>query len=188
MGKNKSILTVTLSSLSDINKTYEDTIAAMEYKYSVDKNALYVKDFFGLDPKTIKEEYVTLATEIGREFSLTLMASIEAVLRRDFIVRCHKRNKRSDVLTKTFNEQFNPAKPIFKYDFSDFILKSWKKYLEDRTAKDVVNRMNELLQYRHWLAHGRYWELPQNLSNIDYLTIYHICVQFMAVVSPKLCV
>ncbi|MGX5188164.1 hypothetical protein ACWKT5_37085 [Streptomyces avermitilis] len=52
------------------------------------------------------------------------------------------------------------------------ILENWKAYRHDRKA--VFSALLSALNYRHWMAHGRYWK-PRLDRKYDFNTVYTAC-------------
>lgn len=93
--------------------------------------------------------------ELEQQVVLLLTASAEAAVRTDFLLRVKRRGK--DHVSKRFTalEQQRKArgKPGVKLEL---ILDAWKREVPP-TAGQAIDRLQKLLVYRHWLAHGRWW-------------------------------
>jgi hypothetical protein len=88
--------------------------------------------------------------ELDRSTSFTILAAIEAHIRVDFLQRCY--NKDKDDLSRKFRALYK--KKGSKVSLSEDILELWKDFASDRS---VVSDLKSALNFRHWLAHGRYW-------------------------------
>jgi hypothetical protein len=84
---------------------------------------------------------------------LALLASAEALLRVDFKVRLERRIKEPRDVRQRFKEL--EASDGDRVRLED-ILHVWK---EKVGHPDRFAAFFEYLRVRHWLAHGRYWEL-----------------------------
>ena len=105
--------------------------------------------FLGL---TLIEYEVALSEmrdELEDHVTLSLVASFEACFRTDFEQRCRKRLR--DAASREFR---NLARTHgVRVRFED-ILDVWKRYVG---SPQTFGTLSQLLGYRHWLAHGRYW-------------------------------
>lgn len=170
-------------SLFEVDRVYREVISSIDCKYSKYINKNFAATFFGYSEEEVHRQYIDLTNEVSNEFCLAMFASVESKLRTDFIIRCQL--KKEDSLSKFYRSSYNPAKRMYTYNLSEVIFKGWKNYLPTKDSI-LVDRMTELFQYRNWLAHGRYWNLPINLLNIDYKTVYYDCSLFLSVISSKL--
>lgn len=167
-------------SLDEINQTYDNVLSAIDIKYSEDKNIEYTKCFFGYTIDEINKERESVCKEIEKEIILTLFASVEAILRADFINRCQL--KRKDKLSMFYRKGYNASRRIYTYSLSEIVLKGWKEYLP--IHENLINQVNESYKYRNWLAHGRYWQLEKSFSKYDYYTLYALLKAFIAAIEP----
>jgi len=102
---------------------------------------------------------------------LTLTAAAEARIRLD-AVRRMETNK--DDLARRLsllraNARMERLIPLYK----DGIVDAWKTYIESLTdllrvdrarLLTSIGRFKNLLAIRHWVAHGRYWELQRGIE------------------------
>ena len=83
-----------------------------------------------------------------------LISATEGLLRKDFHSKTNQKDK-SDI-GRAFREiakEKDPKDIRLKED----IIEHWKVHMPSK--KDAFGNYNGLLIYRHWLAHGRYWNL-----------------------------
>lgn len=169
-------------SLDEVHQTYLKVKSSIETKYSKEKNAEYIKCFLGKTLTEVNAERDALLNEIGIESSLILFASVEAILRTDFINRCQLKKK--DKLAIFYRSGYNSKKRIYSYGLSDVVFKGWKLFLPK--DENLIKQVNDAFQYRNWLAHGRYWELNLSLSRYDYYTVYDLLNLFLIRIEPYL--
>jgi hypothetical protein len=154
-------------SLEDIEEYYVDSQNALNYYYEP-SNADRIPKFFGYTKKEIDNELKLRKESLDRMCSLEILAMIEAKFRIDYLVRSQKKKK--DNLSKKFREIYKAKKN--KASLTDDIIPAWKgKYPQHKTRLD---NLGKALDYRNWLAHGRYW-MPKkspHISKYDYLIIY----------------
>ena len=127
-------------------ENYYNSIEKSLRSFYVDKN-----DYFtGYTLSELQDELENRLKELYNSTALTMLAAIEAHIRVDFLQRCYKRDR--DKLSRAFRDLYK------KYGSNipslNEILKLWKKSIS-RPA--VVSELRSAFNFRHWLAHGRYW-------------------------------
>lgn len=100
--------------------------------------------------------------------SLGLLSSAEAALRMDYLSRVYE--KRKDYLSRDFRDLYRVKERKVLLD--DDILEFWKKHYPQ--YKQAISDYMAALKYRHWLAHGRYWNPKFGRKSYDVFTIYEI--------------
>ena len=107
---------------------------------------------------------------IDSMYIFEIIACCEAYFRYEYMHRCECKLK--DSLSKELRKLYR--RKAEKAHFGDDIVKVWKDYLD--CGNNEVNQFLEIIRYRDWLAHGRYWLLKGDLENkFDYQSIYTIC-------------
>jgi hypothetical protein len=106
--------------------------------------------FTGYTPDELINELDSRIEELDRCTTLTAIAAIEAHVRVDFLQRCYFKNK--DDLSRKFRALHQTKGP--NVSLPDDILTLWKDYI---CSKSLISDLRSVLNYRHWLAHGRYW-------------------------------
>jgi hypothetical protein len=117
--------------------------------------------------------------EIERYACFDLISSIEAMFRIDFFHRCE--NKLRDDLSKDFRKIYKKHEKNIK--LREHIFDTWIKYSSNNY---LFNELNNIFQYRNWIAHGGYWLLKTNTQKYDFLYLYSIASQISS--SLNLCV
>jgi hypothetical protein len=157
-------------SLEDIEEYYVDSESALNcyFEPSGAGRIIPAARFIGYTKEEISNELKSRKESLDRMCSLEILAAIEAKFRIDYLVRSQKKKK--DDLSKAFREIYRTKKN--KASLTDDIIQTWKsKYPQHKTRWD---NLGKALDYRNWLAHGRYW-MPKkspHISKYDYLTIY----------------
>ncbi|OEF69202.1 hypothetical protein [Vibrio tasmaniensis] len=155
------------SNLEDIEEYYFDSDQALqEYFLS---SAVPAK-FIGYSLNMLQDELKARAKSLDRMCSLEILATLEARFRVDYLVRCQK--KRRDVFSKKLRAIYR--KKENQASLVDDIISTWRKEHPEHKAR--LDNLQGALDYRNWLAHGRYW-LPKkmpNLSKYDYLFLYSL--------------
>ncbi len=143
---------------SDVYDDWQRTVEALK---QVPQNALL--DIKGRLPAWAQnlsfQELNQLTDNIVREtdlhYALGLIASIEGVFNdqiKSFVSRKSK-DKFAKRLRQKFKKQIESKKQI---RFDD-ILDTWKD--NDPRTKVKISELKKYLEYRHWLAHGRHWDI-----------------------------
>jgi len=147
----------------------------MDYKLSVERAIFYYYDnaecfeeFALYKPNEIKEEKKKRLQELELQTTLWLLTALEAWIRLDFEIRV--RGKYKDPLSREFREFYREQEEQAKKKR----LKEVKIRLEDIldiwrvvSGEKVFSRIKELMNYRHWLAHGRYWYFKKRRFSFD---------------------
>jgi len=156
-------------SLEDIEEYYVDSESALNYYYALsDATGIISAKFIGYTKEEIESELKSHKKSLDRMCSLEILATIEARLRIDYLVRSEKRKK--DDLSKEFRKIY--PKKENKASLTDDIIKTWKSIHPQHKTR--LDKLGQALDYRNWLAHGRYWK-PKKSPHIlkyDYSEIY----------------
>jgi len=113
-----------------------------------------------------------------------MIAAVEAILRSDSILRYELKLK--DSFSIRIRHQNPSIKNINKIKFST-ILSAWRS--EDRKYKDITDKLERAFKYRHWVAHGRYWDyFSSNTQNTKYDIgdIEFITMTFLTTIGNKI--
>jgi hypothetical protein len=111
-----------------------------------------------------------LREELDHQVVLMLTASFEAVFQTDLQNRI-KRRKR-DSASKALRTWWKSA-PRRREKWIDLgsLLDVWKRTVGHG---QVIGKMKSLLLFRHWLAHGRYWNDKSGLRDVDPFSAWEI--------------
>ena len=125
-------------------------------------------------PEEIFAYFDSVREEVDLSTAFVIIASAEARLRLDAKSRAkYTNNPLSTHLNKLYQKVDQDWKVPFK---DDGILDAWKYYLnfhsqlpdtDKRQAVSLLGDLKSTLAIRHWIAHGRYWDL--NLSIKSFL-------------------
>jgi hypothetical protein len=97
--------------------------------------------------------------------ALTILSALEAAFRIDYLQRCYLRQK--DPLSRAFRDLHRRKQTRVRLETEIFDI--WKEYT-DVEAK-LISDLRGAFNFRHWLAHGRYWE-PKLGRKYDFVTVY----------------
>ena len=113
----------------------------------------------------VKDELEMRLAEHERTTIFAILAALEAAFRIDYLQRSYKKKK--DSLSRGFRDLHR--KKGSRASLEDEILDEWKKY--SSVSGKVIGDLKGAFKYRHWLAHGRYWE-PKLGQKYDYYSVY----------------
>jgi hypothetical protein len=134
--------------------------------------------FFGMTPRECDEALAELRKELDHQVVLMLTASFEAVFQTDLRDRI-KRRKR-DYASKALRNWWKSARRRReKWVDLGSLLDVWKKAVGHG---QVIGRMKSLLLFRHWLAHGRYWNDKSGLRDVGPFGAWEIGKAVFAVI------
>ncbi len=164
--------------LANIAAHYTDVEAALRH-YFADPLAQGNR-FAGYTPDKVYEELEQRLEEEDRGSVLSILATLEAAFRIsrksfcaqkllreiDYLQRVYKRKK--DVLSKEFRALYKTKGTRISLDD---IFSAWTKH--SNAPKRLISDLRGAFNYRHWLAHGRYWN-PKLGQRYDYDSIYRL--------------
>lgn len=106
----------------------------------------------GLSTEELKALFSDYRAELDAAAALALMASTEAALRADYQNRISRKLK--DPVSREFRNLRKSRKNRIRLD--EDILGVWAD--RGRARRSAVAEFRGVLNYRDWLAHGRYWK------------------------------
>ncbi|MBO9483106.1 hypothetical protein [Salinisphaera sp. G21_0] len=171
--KGKVSFSFSHSTIDEIGKYYEDCESGLEAFYLT----LCPEDrFIGYSKSELEKELKEKKAILDRTCSLELLAALEARFRIDYLIRCQ--NKHKDVLSRKFREIHQQK--ANRASLTDDILTAWRSLFPEHKTR--LDDFQKAIDYRNWLAHGRYW-LPKrtpHINSADYLTIYLLTDNILA--------
>jgi hypothetical protein len=132
--------------------------------------------FLGYSFVEFKELLLGRIEETDLRSSLATLAAVEAALRVDYLLRVTQRGK--DPLSRAFRAIYK--KKGESAQFEQDILDLWTTHHPG--LKKLVGELRSALHFRHWLAHGRYWERPV-YGRFDYVSLYTLA-ELMLITFP----
>ena len=166
MPKRVSSLSGQNLSLSDINAYYVDSQRALK-AYFRPQSFDFNSRFANYTSSEIEVELQTRLEELDRLVSLSILSALEASFRLDYLTRCSQRKK--DDLSRKMREIYQ--KKGSSASLEKDILRVWKIVYPQ--YKSFISELVTAFKYRHWLAHGRYWE-PKLGRIYDYYSLYDL--------------
>lgn len=129
--------------------------------------------FAGLSQIELQDQFKAVSEENDRLNSMNLLSAIEAAFRIDYLLRCY--NKKKDPLSRAFRKLHHQKAD--KASLQEDIFDAWKNY--GGVSNHVVSDLKGAFNYRHWLAHGRYW-VPKLGRKYDYFSIFTLGQQVVS--------
>jgi hypothetical protein len=155
-------------SLEEIAQYHEDVLSSLKYYFN-EVSAYSTERFFDYTPSEREDELKTRVDETSLRSILILLASIEASFRVDYESRCRRRLK--DDLSRAFRKIHKEKDE--RVSLEQDILQAWRIHFLE--SKWLIGELRTAFRFRHWLAHGRYWQ-PKIGRNFDYESIYDLAV------------
>ena len=170
MGKRVSFSGLNLE-LYEVVQHHYDTENALKAYYGIEEQREFLPaKFMSYSPEEVSIEFRARIDELERTSSLTLLSSLEAKLRIDYLTRCYQKGK--DDLSKDFRTLYKQKS--HRASLEENILETWKQHYPEN--KLLISELLGALKYRHWLAHGRYWK-PKLGRKYDYSYVYYLIEQ-----------
>lgn len=158
-GQHKDAVTVQ-AWLDDCKQSF--TYEVIHHNQVIHSRGAVDPRFSGFHPDDLDRYFENLRAETELLATLDLIASVEAAIKVDYINRVEKRVKDNSALGDAFKALHKKKKE--RVSLEDDILRIWK--IHDLTTKSKIDDFEHVLDYRHWLAHGRYWvfksKVPKN--------------------------
>ena len=116
--------------------------------------------FYQMTDEEVEQALRQMATELDHEVTLLLTASFEAIFQVDFLERVAKKRKEPvSRRMRALRKRHKNRRILFEE-----ILDLWQK---QTGSKGLIGQLKQLIQFRHWLAHGRYWVQKSGLEKVD---------------------
>ncbi len=153
--------------LDDISIHHSDSESSLKL-YFTHKWKDYEKRFDGYTAEDLISELRIRIDELNHTSSLSLLSAIEAAFRIDYLQRNYK--KRKDPLSRDFRAIYRQKN--LRASLEEDIFDTWKANANG--ASQIISDLKGAFKYRHWLAHGRYWEPKFGRPRYDYDTVYEM--------------
>ena len=95
---------------------------------------------------------------------MDVFGALEAAFRIDYLHRCYRRGR--DDVSRAFRNLYNDKGP--RVSLEGDILAAWRQ--NSSVPRKVITDLTSAFKYRHWLAHGRYWN--PRFRKLDYEEVY----------------
>jgi len=131
---------------------------------------LYPDRFGNYSLAEVTQELNARLIEEEKMIVLSILASIEATFRIDYLQRVYAKKK--DALSRALR-QLHLSKGS-RASLEDDILEAWKNHTT--ISVELIGHIRSAFKFRHWLAHGRYWT-PKLGRQYDYPGVYTLAHQ-----------
>ena len=175
----------------EIEHYHKDMEKSIEMRFTREQNANYNGDFIGYTDEEVILSKKKLLQELSIEASFFLLAYIESLFRKDFILRINAGSKKyRDNITKEYKSIYDPTKRPYSYSLVDVIFRTWKQYVypNSKEMEDVLRTLPQYYDFRNWIAHGRYWVPKETnyMQKYSYLQIIILYDKIIALFGDKL--
>jgi hypothetical protein len=99
--------------------------------------------------------------EVDLTSTLTVLASVEAAFRIDYLQRCYRRER--DPISRAFREIYKVRQRYVSLE--DEIFEVWVD--SSTVPRSVISKLRGAFKFRHWLAHGRYLTRKSDLYGFN---------------------
>jgi hypothetical protein len=127
--------------------------------------------FIGLrldEALTARDELIAARLEeTDQRSAFFVLTRVEAAFRVDYELRCRKRMR--DDLSRTFRALWKKQRNRVSLD--EDIFEAWREHWP--RLRQLVSELRGAFKFRHWLAHGRYWE-PKLGKKYDFNFVYSL--------------
>lgn len=151
--------------LQHLARCYKDAENSLRLYFSPAAPSFAVR-FANYKPDQVNSELNDRLAELEMATALSIFAAIEAAFRIDYLQRCYRKEK--DAMSRAFR-LLHKEKGV-RVSLEDEIFDVWKKHAVGATS--IIRALRAAFNFRHWLAHGRYW--APKFQKYDYLAVYSL--------------
>jgi hypothetical protein len=148
-------------SVEFIQKYFDRTIKSYEFLFQNAREA-GLQEILLMSSEEIDAEKKRYLRELELNSSLVMLAAVEAEFKIDFMIRVA--DKLRDELSCRFQEIFSQKGSMKGVSLEKDIFDTWHNFFP--TTSVVIRELKGVMNYRHWLAHGRFWK--PNLARSEY--------------------
>jgi hypothetical protein len=159
---------VSSEGIAAIAKYRNDVILSLRLYFS-ESSPTFSRRFVGYSLPEVAAELKERIDETDRRSSLFLLINLERTFRIDYEYRREKKVK--GPLFKAFRDIHKSRKRNVR--LSEDIFEGWKESVPG--VGPLVEPLRRAFKFRHWLAHGEYWELKGRKYDFD--SLYDLAVQ-----------
>lgn len=169
---------ITLDGVADY---YDSTRKAIEVFYNQEGMN---PELVGKSPKEVRQKRESLLRELSIECGMMLISAVEAAFRSDFVLRCRRSKK--EQIDRDFKQILDGVTELYHVRIKEDLIDRWAK--EYPSDKHSFSLLKNRLDYRNWIAHGRYWNKFQNagVSTMAFTSLLMEVQNAMAVVDARL--
>lgn len=124
--------------------------------------------FYNLSHSDLQSMAIELIAELNQQCVLGLVASVEATFQVD--LQSRRQLRKNDPVSRALRRLGKRMSSKAKRIKIEGILGVWK--MEIRGLVKAIGELRQVIEYRHWLAHGRYWIQKSGLKSVDPLDVW----------------
>jgi hypothetical protein len=151
-------------SISDFAVHHSDMGESLRLYFSPNAPNFSVR-FLGNSIAEVNAELEERLAEVDMASALTVLSALEAVFRIDYLQRCYRKER--DALSRAFRDLHKRKQTRVRLETEIFDI--WKEHTN--VEAKLIGDLRGAFNFRHWLAHGRYWE-PKLGRKYDFITVY----------------
>ena len=167
MPKNRITFSGDHLDLIEIATFYGDTEKGLQLFHTLGQ-PFFAPRFSSMTPTEVMRNFEERILELDRVASMSILAAVEAAFRIDYLHRVYERPR--DDISRAMRALYQAVEN--KASLEDQILNIWRD--NSTGAARIISDLKGALKYRHWLAHGRYWEAKMGREKYDFQTIYQL--------------
>ncbi|MHB8384631.1 MAG: hypothetical protein ACYDC3_20105 [Candidatus Binataceae bacterium] len=152
--------------LPEIAAYHQDLAPSLRLYFSA-ASPSYLLRFDGYTATEVTDELRKRLEEADLTSSLTVLTSLEAAFRIDYLQRCYLRGK--DPVSRAFRNIYKSKR--VRASLEDEIFDVWAK--NSSVPPSIISELRGAFRFRHWLAHGRYWT-PKFGRRYDYPDVFQL--------------
>jgi len=147
--------------LPEIAVHHQDLESSLTLYFSAD-SPRYLVRFVGYATSELTDELRERLNEADLASSLTVLASVEAAFRIDYLQRCYRREK--GPVARAFRDIYKA-----KGDRASLDKEIFEAWVDNSPGKrPIIGELRGAFRFRHWLAHGRYWTPKLGRQRYDF--------------------
>lgn len=150
--------------LLDIAEHHQDLTSSLNLYFSNSSPTFPVR-FVGYVKTEVTEELNDRLEEIDLSSSLSILSSVEAAFRIDYLQRCYRKDK--EPVSRDFRDIYKKKQQHASLDRD--IFEVWVTH--HAAERSLITQLRGVFLLRHWLAHGRYWT-PKLGRRYNYVDVY----------------
>jgi hypothetical protein len=146
--------------LPEIAAHHQDLESSLTLYFSAGSPSYPVR-FDGYAATRVAHELRERLKEVDLTSSLTVLASVEAAFRIDYLQRCYRRER--DPISRAFRDIYKVKQRYVSLE--DEIFEVW---VDNSTVpRSIISKLRGAFKFRHWLAHGRYLTRKSHLYDFN---------------------
>ena len=155
-------------SIIEIAGYHNDVVDSLKLYFS-EISPNFSDRFFGRSPREIASELASRIEETDRRSAFFILTALEAAFQADYLRRCQEKTK-GDV-SDAFRLIYRKRKQKARLD--DDIFQTWREK-SSVPGPQLISRLRDAFNFRHWLAHGRYYEPNLGRKKYDFNFVYSL--------------